>query len=389
MYNSAGVSRSATLLDAQMSSEQALLREVTAQFVNEACPLPTLRALRGVATTMPEGYWRRGAELGWFSMLVPEEWGGGNVSGDGVIDAAIHAEVRGARVQPGPFIPTNIVAFALAHNGARQHREQVLPALIAGERIASWAHPAPIGRGTVTANPCDGGHALRGVTGVVQDPDVADWFLLDVDAEGASRQVLLSAYAEGVEVRRLESLDFCLQMGRLELDGVQITDADFVGTAASTPADLSSQLDIAAVLNVAETVGAMDTLFEMTVRYAADRVAFGRPIGSFQAVKHQLADLSLTLEMAKASVQAAATAVGTAVTHGHTDSHAAMITSVAKSFVGDASMQMSQGCFQVFGGIGFTWEHDLHLYLRRAAVNEVLYGTPTWHRDRIVTLGLR
>ena len=375
------------MLDARLSSEQALLRDVTAQFIDETCSLPVLRTLVDGARALPEGYWRGGAELGWFSMLVAEELGGGNVSGDGVIDAALQAEARGSRVQPGPFIPTNVVAFTLARDGTHQHRAQVLPALVAGEQLACWCQSVPIGSATVTATPLDGGYELWGVTSIVQDPDVADWFLLDVDVDGTARQVLLDAHAAGMSLHRLESLDFSLRMGRVRLDGVQITDADFVGTADSTAANAATQLDLAAVLNVAETVGAMDTLFEMTVRYAADRVAFGRPIGSFQAVKHQLADLSLTLEMAKASVQAAATAVGTAVARGHTDSHAAMITSVAKSFVGDASTQISQGCFQVFGGIGFTWEHDLHLYLRRASVNAALYGTPTWHRDRVVTLG--
>ena len=122
----------------------------------------------------------------------------------------------------------------------------------------------------------------------------------------------------------------------------------------------------------------MDHLLTMTVEYARHRIAFGRPIGSFQALKHQMADMSLLLEMSKACGEAATEAVARG--------SGSALASVAKAFVGDASTDIAQGCFQVHGGIGYTWEHDLHLFLRRAAANRVLYGAPAWHRERILSL---
>ncbi|OJZ76379.1 hypothetical protein BRW65_01680 [Mycobacterium paraffinicum] len=374
-----------------MSAEQALLRDSTVGFIDEVCPLPRLREYATGATPMPPDYLRRAAELGWFSMLVPAEYGGGCVSDDGLVDAALLAELRGAQVQPGPFVPMNVVAHALGRRGGGHHTAEVLPEIVSGRHVAVWAvsdpESASAGTGGVVGTAVDGGYRLTGTKAFVQDPIDADSFLLDVVIDGELRQVLLDAHAGGVTVRPLESLDFSLRMGRVQLDGAQVAEADFVGTAETTPADLSTQIDVAAVLCVAETVGAMNRLFEMTVQYAKDRIAFGRPIGSFQAVKHQLADLSLLLEMSKASVEAAVKAVADALREQNASGGASMIASTAKAFVGDAANQISQGCFQVFGGIGFTWEHDLHLYLRRASVNEVLYGTPTWHRERIVRLG--
>src|SRR5205085_5671157 len=135
------------------------------------------------------------------------------------------------------------------------------------------------------------------------------------------------------------------------------------------------QLRVAVVLGLAETIGAMDALFEMTVAYAKDRVAFGRPIGSFQALKHVLADQALYLETAKAAAVAAARAVAT------DDAAVAEVVSMAAAYVGDQGHELAQEGLQVHGGIGYTWEHDLHLLLRRIRSNVVLYGEPSWHRE--------
>jgi alkylation response protein AidB-like acyl-CoA dehydrogenase len=140
------------------------------------------------------------------------------------------------------------------------------------------------------------------------------------------------------------------------------------------------QLAVACVLTAAESVGAMDYDFDMTLQYAKDRIAFGRPIGSFQAIKHLLADTSLMLEMSKAIVLAAANSVGT------DDGYGLEAASMAKAFVGDCGIDLVQNCFQVFGGIGFTWEHDQHLYLRRVTTDSVLFGGPAWHRERLCQL---
>jgi alkylation response protein AidB-like acyl-CoA dehydrogenase len=149
----------------------------------------------------------------------------------------------------------------------------------------------------------------------------------------------------------------------------------------AAPADrLAHQLALAAVLTAAETVGAMAFELEMTVQYAKDRIAFGRPIGSFQAIKHLLADTSLDLEMSKALVLAAARSLGEGDPYGR------QLASMAKAFVGDCGVVLAQSCFQVFGGIGYTWEHDQHLFLRRITTDAAFHGDPTWHREHLCQL---
>jgi alkylation response protein AidB-like acyl-CoA dehydrogenase len=160
-------------------------------------------------------------------------------------------------------------------------------------------------------------------------------------------------------------------------DDVELQADSLVGGFGGAAHAIEMQLQIACVLTVAESVGAMDRDFAMAVQYAKDRIAFGRPIGSFQAVKHMLADTSLLLEMSKAMALAAALSVGTG------SSDAGEVASMAKAFVGESAVTLAQNCFQTFGGIGYTWEHDQHLYLRRLTTDATLYGDATWHRERL------
>jgi alkylation response protein AidB-like acyl-CoA dehydrogenase len=178
----------------------------------------------------------------------------------------------------------------------------------------------------------------------------------------------------------LDSLDVTRRFAEVRLAGVEVPPSSLVGPAGGAADRIAQQLAIACALTASESVGAMDTELGLTVQYAKDRIAFGRPIGSFQAVKHLLADTSLLLEMSKAITLAAARNVGTA------DGYGREAASMAKAFVGDSGIDLAQSCFQVFGGIGFTWEHDQHLYLRRLTTDAALFGDPTWHRERLCQL---
>ena len=153
-----------------------------------------------------------------------------------------------------------------------------------------------------------------------------------------------------------------------------------LGATGDAAPQIEAQLQRAVVLQVAESLGAMDALFERTCAYAKDRIAFGRPIGSFQAIKHLLADLSLRVEGTRAALASAVEAVESS------SEDASTIASMLKSYAGDAGVELAQGCLQVHGGIGFTWEHDLHLYLRRLTSDAALFGDPIWHRERLVAL---
>jgi alkylation response protein AidB-like acyl-CoA dehydrogenase len=180
-----------------------------------------------------------------------------------------------------------------------------------------------------------------------------------------------------VRVERLDGLDLTRRLCRVHFDGAQFDADAVVGTPEGADASFERQFQIALVLAVSESLGAVAHDFSMALDYSKLRTAFGRPIGSFQAVKHQLADASMQLEASMAIAYEAVRAVqdGTA--------DAAELASVAKAFVGDAAVDIAHTCFQVFGGIGYTWEHDQHLYLRRLTADAALYGQPAWHRERI------
>ncbi len=369
-------------MDTDVTEDQRALLDVSSQFMEQRCPLSVVRDDAQRDAAFGVAYRRQAAELGWFSMLVPEALGGGNVSGNGVVDAALIAYERGRLLQPGSFVGTNVAAFAVAAAGSDALQALVLPGLVGGERSASWAVASADHRdldGGVAATPtADGGLALSGTKTAVQDVESSSsWLLVTCRSADGPVQVLVAADAAGVTVTALESLDLSRRFAEVRFDGTVVPAAAVLGPADDV---LDRQLALAATLTAAESVGAMDHEFEMTLQYAKDRIAFGRPIGSFQAVKHLLADTSLAIEMAKAVVLAAARSLGS------DDGYGVQAASIAKSLVGESAIELAQNCFQVFGGIGYTWEHDQHLYLRRLTTDAGLYGDAAWHRERLCQL---
>jgi len=324
-------------------------------------------------------YRRQASELGWFSMLVPEDLAGGNVSGNGVLDATLIAFERGRHLQPAPFVGTNVVAYAVARDGSPDHKAKVLPGLTSGEVAAAWLPlPTTPGQG-ISATRTSAGYELSGRSTHIQDADSAAWLLITAEADSGVVQALVEPTAPGLTITPLDSLDITRRFAEVEADKVEVSAEALVGHGDAREL-VERQLAVACVLTTAESVGAMDHDFEMTLQYAKDRIAFGRPIGSFQAIKHLLADTSLMLEMSKAITLAAANSVGA------DDGYGLEAASMAKAFVGDCAIDLAQNCFQVFGGIGFTWEHDQHLYLRRITTDSALFGDPAWHRERLCQL---
>jgi alkylation response protein AidB-like acyl-CoA dehydrogenase len=368
-------------MELELTSDQELLRGSAARFIDAVCPLATVRRLVDSDSGRPADYLRGAAELGWFAMLVGEEHGGGSVSGQGLLDLALIAEERGRGLQPGPFVSMNVVAAALEASGSTEQKRSMLPALCRGELVATWVAGPAIGQGGpasfIAAESAEHGFRLSGSARLVQDGSAADWLLVTTDGPEGPSQFLVEATTPRVTVQPLRGHDITQRLAAVSFDDVEVPTTALVGERGLAGHDVERQLQLACVLSTAETVGAMDVLFDMTRAYAADRTAFGRPIGSFQAVKHQLADMSLSLECAKAIVVAATRDVQAE------QGDAAEIVSMAKSWVGDVGIDIAQGCFQVFGGIGYTWEHDLHLYLRRITMNSLLFGQADWHRERL------
>jgi alkylation response protein AidB-like acyl-CoA dehydrogenase len=361
-----------------LTDDQALFHETTARFIETELPRERTRAWHERDEGFDPGWLTKAAELGWFSMLVPEAHGGGSVSDNPLADAALVAEEVGRQVQPGPFVPMNVALDAIARHGSDERRATLLPAAVAAQEVVTWAAADErggwdLGAGVVVTA-VDGGYRVSGRRGQVQDAGQADWLLVAGSLDGEPVQALVPRTAAGVAVEPLVTLDLSRRMADVHLDGVEVPADALVPGGAGALERMHRQ---AAVLAATETVGAMDTLFAMTVAYAKDRVAFGRPIGSFQALKHLMADLALALEVAKAAVTAAVDAVG----RGSDD--AAEVASMAAAAVGEAGNDLAQQCLQIHGGIGYTWEHDLHLLMRRIQANSVLYGTPTWHREQV------
>jgi alkylation response protein AidB-like acyl-CoA dehydrogenase len=255
---------------------------------------------------------------------------------------------------------------------------------MSGEAIAAWLTNDVTGAwapgSSIGATTRDGDHVLSGVSGVIQGAADATWLLVVASSPAGLSQFLVPAPSAGVTVRPLDSHDITQRFATVELNEVEVGPEAVVGTVGGAVDDVERQFRIALTLQVAETLGALDGLFEMTRQYAIDRIAFGRPIGSYQGVKYQLADMSLSIEAAHA-ISAAATK---AVQYGQSD--AGEVASMAKAWVGDIGIEVAQGCFQIFAGIGYTWEHDLHLFLRRITMNGLLLGQSEWHRERICTI---
>jgi alkylation response protein AidB-like acyl-CoA dehydrogenase len=365
-----------------LSDDQQFFRETTGRFLAEQAPPDAVRALRDDATGFDPSFWRRGAELGWTSLLVSEAHGGGSVSGAGLVDLSLVAYEFGRHAAPGPLVTTNVVAATLSAHGAAP---DVLGALLSGEGIAAWCAPVagPNGwRTTVEARHDGADMVLRGAARPVESAGAAGHLLVTCgdDVGGGTTQVLVPASAAGVAVSPMQTVDLTRRFSVVTFDDVTVPADAVVGAAGQASADVDRQfLEFLVILN-AESVGAMQTGFDMTVEWAFDRYSFGRPLASYQALKHRFADMMSWLEASHAISAAAC-----AATQEGSDGAPEMV-SAAKAYIGHYGAELLQDCVQMHGGIGITFEHDLHLYLRRLIVDRALAGTPADHRQRIAAL---
>ena len=366
--------------------EQMLFASTAQAFLEKEAPLSRVRQLHDEDTSFDAQWWGRAAELGWAGLLVPEDLGGGSVSGDGVADLALIAEQAGRTVAPGPLHPVSAVLAGLVE--APQGHEETIETLIAGETIASWAtyepkRPFAPTAPTVTATRTATGYRIDGVKDRVEAGDQAGLLLVVALLDGQPRQFLVATDATGVTVTAQKSLDLVKRYARVEFDGVAVEESAVVGAAEQTPAIIERQRQIALVLQCAETVGILDAVMAMTNQWLLDRNSFGRPLASYQALKHRFADMKMWFEAARATTTGAVAAVGAR------SERAAFLVSVAKAYVGERAPVMLQDCVQLHGGIGVTWEHDLHLYLRRASLNRAMFGAPEDHHRAVFELSRR
>lgn len=372
-------------MDLSLSEDQKLLQETTRRFLQDQSPIGALRRIADSGSGIDRSVWRQGAELGWIALFVPEKDGGIAESAQGTVDAAIVAEELGRVVYSGPFLSACVVTFAIAQAGSDAQRRSVLPGLASGESLGAWCFAGPgvksgIEPGGVRVKRAGDGFVLDGVAAFVQDASLADHLLVTAVGDDGISQFLIPASVSGVTISALERLDLGRDLANVRFDGVAVAGATLLGEVGGAAASVERQLQVALALQCAETVGVTDRALEFTLDYVKQRLAFNRPIGSFQALKHRLADHAAQLEGSKAAAAYATRAVQT----GAPD--AAIAVSVAKSQCGRFGTEIIRDCLQMHGGIGMTWDHDVHFYLRRAVSNEALWGTATVHHERLCRL---
>ncbi|MGW5715182.1 acyl-CoA dehydrogenase family protein [Amycolatopsis sp. NPDC003865] len=363
-------------MDYELSEEQAMVRDAARELLTDHAPARAQTTGDDVDPVL----WALTVAQGWPGLAVPVEFGG---SGLGLVELTLLAEEIGRAVTRGPFVSTALVGLALARTGSPSLRAETLPALAAGTAWATWAFAepgspwTPDGVRSTTARGDGDDVVVDGVKTAVPDAGGAHWLLVTAREGDGVASFLVDRDTPGVSVRRQNVVDLTRAFYEVRLDGVRVPSRRRL---VAEPADLRRLLDDAAVLTAADTLGALDRLLAMTVDHLRVRVQFDRPLGSFQALKHKCA----TMAMAVHGIRAATYHAAMTADAGSPDAERAAC--VAASYSSAAAGEVAGEALQLHGGIGFTWEHDLHLYLRRAQTDAVLHGDAALHRDRLCDL---
>jgi alkylation response protein AidB-like acyl-CoA dehydrogenase len=289
------------------------------------------------------------------------------------------AHELGKVLHTSPVLSTNVVALAIAEFGSEALRREFLPGIVSGITIGAWCSSGVVQNdGDVVATRSGSGYRLSGTARFVQDGAAANLYLVTAgnDAGGLS-QFAVRRDTPGLVSTPMACFDLCRQVSEVRLDDVEVPASTLLGDPGQAEADAARQLVVALVLQTADTVGALGRVNEFTFEYCKDRFAFGRPIGSFQAIKHKCAEMYLGHLGARAVLTSAAAAVQARSPQAET------LARMAKAYACDAYLRSAEHCHQFHGGISFTWEHHAHLYSRHATFNASMFGTPDWHRDRL------
>ncbi len=358
------------------SEEQEQLREFVRQFLENYSSETTVRELMETDEGYDPETWQMMADqLGLQSLIIPEEHGG---QGFGYVELIVVLEEMGRVLLCAPFFSTVILAAnALIHAGDDEAAARVLPGIASGETIATLAFTEESGRwdeeGIAMAATADGdGWTLSGTKMYVLDGHLADVVLVAARTPGGVSLFEVAGDADGLTRTALATMDLTRKQARLEFDNVAAT---LVGTEGAGWSVLERVLDLAAVALAAEQVGGAQVCLDTAVQYAKDRIQFGRPIGSFQAIKHKCADMLLEVESAKSAAYYAGWCAA------ELNDELPSVASLAKAYCSEAYFHTTAENIQIHGGIGFTWEHPAHLYFKRAKSSELLFGDPTYHRE--------
>jgi alkylation response protein AidB-like acyl-CoA dehydrogenase len=374
------------MVDFAFSEEQDQLRDAVRRFLEAKSPSAEVRRLMETDEGYDPAVWSQMAnELGLQSLHIPEEYGG---QGFTWVELGIVLEEMGAALLCAPYFSTVVLAASAIMNGATPEQQaELLPGIASGETIAALAITEPNGRWDASgvemiATGSGDAVTLSGTKSYVIDGHIANLLIVVARTEGSIGTDGVGFYAvdgdaAGLTRTQLATLDQTRKQAKLDFAGVP---ARALGDAGNAWPAVEKTLQHASIGLCNEMVGGAQKVLDMSVEYAKVRVQFGRPIGSFQAIKHKCADMLLEVESAKSAAYYAA---GTAAED--TD-ELAVIASLTKAFCSDAYFHATAENIQIHGGIGFTWEHDAHLYFKRAKSSEILLGDATYHRERLATL---
>ncbi len=358
------------------SEEQEELRKVVKDFLNAKSDEAAVRELMETEAGYDQAVWTQMAEqMGLQGLVIPEEYGG---SGYSFVELIVVLEEMGRRLICAPYFSTVVLAGqTLLHSGDEAAKKEYLPGIASGETIATLAYTEPNGRWdesavTMTAIPEGDAWKLNGEKLYVLDGATADLIITAARTDKGVSLFAVAGDAAGLTRTALSTMDQTRKQARLEYSNVE---GRLIGTDGAGWDVLSTVLDLAAVALAAEQVGGGQEVLEMAVQYAKDRVQFGRPIGSFQAIKHKCADMLLEVESAKSAAYYAGWCAA------ELNDELPSVASLAKAYCSEAYFHAAAENIQIHGGIGFTWEHPAHLYFKRAKSSELLFGDPTYHRE--------
>jgi len=368
------------------TEEQQELREAARAFLGDQSGSEQVRHAMALESGFDPSMWKQiGSELGWASVAVPEEYGG---IGLGHVELVALMELMGEHLLCAPFFSTVCLAGnALCVGGSEAQKQEWLPRIAEGQIVATLAHAErgsgsdPFDFGCVVTEEGDE-LVLRGEKRFVVDGATADLVIVTARREGSQGSdgielVLVPGDAAGLERLPLPTMDATRRQAALVLDAVRVPAAARFGEAGSGATTLARTLDLATIALAAEQVGGAQRCLDLSVAYAKEREQFGRPIGSFQAIKHKCADMMVQVESARsAAYYAGCVAAGDA-------SGLSRAASLAKAYCSEAYFACAGEAIQIHGGVGFTWEYDPHLYFKRAQASEQMLGTPAYHRERI------
>jgi alkylation response protein AidB-like acyl-CoA dehydrogenase len=372
----------------ELDEEQIMLKTSARDFLEKECPKTLVREMMEDEKGYSPELWKKMAGLGWLGLSFPEEYGG---AGFTFLDLAVLLEECGRALVPAPIIPTVVLAgHTILAAGTEEQKQEILPGIVEGNLIVTLAMMETNGSidasgMTVKAEQSGDNYTINGIKLFVPDAHVADYLLCVVrTTDGANKEdgitlFLVDAKSEGIQVEVLKTMTG-EKLCEVAFNNVSVPAKNIIGEKDKGWPIVQKMMNEASVAESAWMTGGARWALETTIDYAKERIAFSKPIGSFQAIQHKLADIALEVEGATAITYYAAWAIS------ENEPDIPIAASMAKAWCSETYKHATYDGVQIHGGIGFTWDHDMHLYFKKAKSSEVAYGDPDYHREMVARL---